>query len=700
MLGVLLLALCPLAGCCLLRWCFPSLQSGPGRSLSGKPLRLFLPFLTLPAGFCLGVLVLGWAAYLSAYLARGTAAPMTVGAGAALFLGAELARTELAHRAKSRPGSGKWVWRKGGQPRRPRTGKALRPVAFGGPELFALVFAALAGGFVTFYTFWEDAAAINMAVNVYSDFSPHIAVIRSFSLGDNFPTQYPHFADGTIRYHFMFVFFAGLLEYLGLPITLAFNLPSFFAFASLVLLLFTLAHAVTGSRGAAALSLVLFFFRSGWAFFTYLAARPGDVSLWAWLMENKTFIGTTANEDWGLFNQNVWANQRHLALGMCFVLIAVLVYLPLFRKGVERLAARAKEAGPAAGLKAFLFEKTAWLPRAELLWGLPAGLMLGAAAFWHGSMVISALLILAGMGLFSRGRLTYLFTALPAVALSTLQSRFFTGGGNPLELQFRLGFLAKSGSAGDILEYLLLLCGVFFPLFLLGLGWLAAKGRWAAGAFFLCTMLPLVQAFTLQMTIDIPVAHKQVMLSLILGGILPAWVLAALWGRVKAGRFLAPRRFAAAVLLVLLTVTGLEDAVTYSNLCRSGPICIFKESELTDWIRENTPKGSVFVTSYISIHPVFTAGRLTMQGWPYYAWSAGYDTYGRDDTLRALFAQRDAVGFARAALETGADYILVDDEMMRDERFAAFFEEGGEALIQQAFPLLWTDGFTRLYQIC
>ena len=56
--------------------------------------------------------------------------------------------------------------------------------------------------------------------------------------------------------------------------------------------------------------------------------------------------------------------------------------------------------------------------------------------------------------------------------------------------------------------------------------------------------------------------------------------------------------------------------------------------------------------------------------------------------------------FARAALETGADYILVDDEMMRDERFAAFFEEGCEGLIQQAFPLLWTDGFTRIYQIC
>jgi len=189
MLGVLLLALCPLAGRCLLRWGVPSLQTGPAYSLSGKPLQLFLRFLTLPAGFCLGVLALGWAAYLSAYLARGTAAPMAVGGGAALLLGAALAGAELAHRAKSRPGSGRWVWRKGNEPRRPRTGKALRPGAFGGPEAFALAFAALAGGFVTFFTFWEDAAAISMAVNVYSDFSPHIAVIRSRNISASIVVQ-------------------------------------------------------------------------------------------------------------------------------------------------------------------------------------------------------------------------------------------------------------------------------------------------------------------------------------------------------------------------------------------------------------------------------------------------------------------------------------------------------------------------------
>jgi len=41
-------------------------------------------------------------------------------------------------------------------------------------------------------------------LSVFSDFAPHLAVIRSFSFGSNFPTEYPHFADGTIRYHFLF----------------------------------------------------------------------------------------------------------------------------------------------------------------------------------------------------------------------------------------------------------------------------------------------------------------------------------------------------------------------------------------------------------------------------------------------------------------------------------------------------------------
>ena len=688
MLAVLYLVFCFGAGGFLFCRFFPTLARPAFQSLGGQDVPLYRPFLALPASFCVGYLLLGWAAYLGAWLARSTQRPMAFGAGAALALGLGLTGAGLLH--LRRP-AGR-VWRAG---RLQAPAASLRRRAadfwardFGAIQALALFFGLAAGLFVSFYSFWEDGSAVSMAVNVYSDFSPHIAVIRSFSLGNNFPTQYPHFADGTIRYHFLFLFAAGLLEYLGLPLTWALNLPSLLSFLSMMLLLFTLAHVLTASRGAALLSLFFLFFRSSFAFFSFLGQKPADTGWAQWLLENKTFIGTTAHEDWGLFNQNVWANQRHLSFGVCLVLLALLMFLPLLQGGMEAL-----RRGPAA----CFFSREGWTPCPALLWGLPAGVLLGAAAFWHGSMVISALLILAGMGLFSRARLTYLFAALPAMALSSLQSAFFTKGASPLSLQIHLGFLAPSSSPGDVAEYLLLLTGIFFLLFLAGLVWAGGgKGRGAARVFFLSCLLPLIQAFTLQMTPDIAVGHKQVMLSLILGGILNAWLLRALW---RGRRFVLPRRAVALTAAALLTLTGLEDALTYSNLCRSSPVQIQKQNALTDWIREETPARSVFLTGYITIHPVFTAGRLAYQGWPYYAWSAGYDTSGRDQVLKELFSCRDPETFARAARDTGADYLLVDSTLTGDERFAAFFATGGEEILRQALPVVYQDEQATIYQI-
>jgi len=71
-----------------------------------------------------------------------------------------------------------------------------------------------------------DIFVMRIGWSVSSDFSTHLAVIRSFSYGSNFPSGYPHFADGNMRYHFMFMFLAGNLEFLGLRLDWAFNLPS------------------------------------------------------------------------------------------------------------------------------------------------------------------------------------------------------------------------------------------------------------------------------------------------------------------------------------------------------------------------------------------------------------------------------------------------------------------------------------------
>ena len=49
---------------------------------------------------------------------------------------------------------------------------------------------------------------------VFGDYAPHTAMMRSFSLGINFTTQYPHFGGEDVKYHFMFQFLVGNLEYL------------------------------------------------------------------------------------------------------------------------------------------------------------------------------------------------------------------------------------------------------------------------------------------------------------------------------------------------------------------------------------------------------------------------------------------------------------------------------------------------------
>ena len=49
--------------------------------------------------------------------------------------------------------------------------------------------------------------------------------------------------------------------------------------------------------------------------------------LWATLRDNTTFIGYTTNENWGLWNFNVYLNQRHLAFGLLIVSLVIwLVY--------------------------------------------------------------------------------------------------------------------------------------------------------------------------------------------------------------------------------------------------------------------------------------------------------------------------------------------------------------------------------------
>ena len=50
------------------------------------------------------------------------------------------------------------------------------------------------------------------------------------------------------------------------------------------------------------------------------------------------------------------------------------------------------------------------------------------------------------------------------------------------------------------------------------------------------------------------------------------------------------------------------------------------ESSLTDWLSANLKKNDLLLTPEYTMNEVTMSGAMLYCGWPYYAWSAGYDT--------------------------------------------------------------------------
>ena len=116
-----------------------------------------------------------------------------------------------------------------------------------GKEIFFFGILLVFITWIMFYVFYVYKDTLYMGYTVYGDYAPHTAMMRSFSRGNNFPTEYPHFGGQDVKYHFMFQFLTGNLEYLGLRIDLAYNLLSILALWGFLVLLYLLAVRVTDS---------------------------------------------------------------------------------------------------------------------------------------------------------------------------------------------------------------------------------------------------------------------------------------------------------------------------------------------------------------------------------------------------------------------------------------------------------------------
>ena len=541
--------------------------------------------------------------------------------------------------------------------------------------LYGLLFLFLM--YIMFYVFYIRDGILYSGFTVYGDYAPHTAMMRSFSMGENFPTQYPHFGGEDVKYHFMFQFLVGNLEFLGLRLDIAYNLVSVFSLLGFLIFLCQMAMRITGSFAAGAWALVLFFFRSGITFFRFLWEHFQSGDLWKALSENTEFLGYTTNENWGLWNFNVYLNQRHLAFGLLIAGIVIWVFLDYLEEGA------AHEEKGFAWIKGRLFAKEAWQCR-NLEKALLLGMILGLTSFWNGAAVIGGLLILLGFAAFSDGKLDYGIMAAVTVFFSVLQSRIFVRG-SVMSPAIQWGFLAEDKSLAGVIWYLIQISGFFVAGLAMLVFWLRRRERTMLVSF----LFPLFFAFLVSLTPDINANHKYIMIS---------WAfLTVFWGGVlsKCWRGKCRKKLLAFILTVCLTATGLYDFVII--LRNNGPgrrVAVNMESDLTAWLSENLISEDLILTPEYSMSEVTMSGVMMYCGWPYYAWSAGYNTNYRAGVATEMYTTGDQKRLKALVQQEGITYILYQEGMTFEEKNCR------EDTIASAYPLVYQseDGRIRIYE--
>jgi len=136
-------------------------------------------------------------------------------------------------------------------------------------EIFIFFISLIFSSWLMFSTFSYENGRMMIASKAWSDFANHIPLIRSFSLGNNFPPQYPLFAGPPIRYHFLFYAFVGIIEKAGIRIDYALNIPSILGFVMLILMIYLFAKEIFKSRAVGVLSILFFIFNGSLDFINY-----------------------------------------------------------------------------------------------------------------------------------------------------------------------------------------------------------------------------------------------------------------------------------------------------------------------------------------------------------------------------------------------------------------------------------------------
>ncbi|MCH7484160.1 MAG: hypothetical protein IIA90_03315 [Chloroflexi bacterium] len=578
-------------------------------------------------------------------------------------------------------------------------------------------------GLALIFSFWlmdqrlsvnDDAPGnpVVVSANTWGDTALHVSLARSFSQGDNYPTEYPFYANEPIRYHFGYDFFAGALEKGGFNVPMAFNLPGALGFAAMMMLLFALARLLFAGHGGGTkdpgslrnfgvwtglVAVVLLLTNSSFAFVRYFEQYdtiPEALKPTHWFEEHYQYlaVGPYTSDIITIFNTpNVYLTQTHLIVGMALVLFVAFGLVQPLREGVSLTRQR-------GALLGVLFGLSFWLNGV---------LYISAGVFFGVLLVVFAVLAAARHDDFTRQLWAKAKEAawfiVPALGLAIPQAIWLNGGmGTEGNVQTQIGYLVCSspdascwsnggmdllniGHWGDFAEYWWLNVGLAVPLMALAMIWGSNSDR----KIFLAAMAVFVFGSMFQLSRDLG-GHNHKIFNLWenLTNPFVAFALVGLWNvssqRVQLGFATIDGRVVRAaakfvvvpVVFVFLVLSGLLDFMTIKNDFK---VEVFGDKRPTiEWIDENLPRDAVFLTAWGELYVAPNlAGRGVYLGYDPWAASAGYDAETRRQRTAEMYGAPDKVAACRLLLQEEIDYVQIGPQERASGRFpldAALFE--------------------------
>lgn len=455
-----------------------------------------------------------------------------------------------------------------------------------------------------FHTFSYKNGDMQITLKIWSDFSGNIPLIRSFSFGDNFPPQYPLFSGELINYHFLFYLVVGLLEKMGLPIDYALNIPSALSFTLLIAAIYLFALSLFRNKVVGLLSVIFFLFNGSLSFLEFFKNHPLSNNAINQIITNNSYPSFAPYGPGivsAFWNLNTYINQRHFALPLTLFLLLIRWIINL-----EQFSQRANKFHLIAG-----------------------GIFLGILLYLHSSIFIMVIAVFVMLFLLLPNQRSNIAIMGILGFIISITRIIFIKESATFTPQIKLGYLiADKLSLPNFFEYWFMNLGLF--LILLPIGFVLSSKL--AKKILIAFSVLFVIGNLIQFSPEIAANHKFFNVFVVVGNIFVAFAILKFWRLNIIAKLLVP------FIFFFLIFSGIIDFFPIKNDTVIN-LADYPKNQDIAWIIANTPKEGVFLNSSYIYHPASLAGRKIFYGWPYFAWSLGYDTNKRGEIMRRIFQE-------------------------------------------------------------